>query len=66
MADKLSCPYCATLSFRLMEAMVTIRFIERSEDGPARERKCAVYRCLACGQTFDEMEAGDGPMADAG
>jgi len=64
MPDKLSCPYCRSSEVRLWEAVLTIRIVERPEGGQWVERKCPVYRCHACGRTFDEVEAGEGPGED--
>ncbi len=30
---------------------------EDPEGGPGVERKCPVFRCMACGRSFDEVEA---------
>jgi DNA-directed RNA polymerase subunit RPC12/RpoP len=64
MADKLSCPYCASPQIRLWEAVQTIRIVERPGGGPGIERKGPVYRCLVCGHTFDEVEAEEGLAVD--
>ena len=60
MADKLSCPYCEGSRLLLLEARYTVRIVSRPEGGPGKEKKCAVFRCFACGRTFDEVEAGEG------
>jgi len=39
--------------------MFTIRFVERPVGEPARQQKCPIYRCLACGRTFADVEAGE-------
>ena len=56
----LSSPYCASTSLRLLDAMLTVRLVERPEGGGFVERRCAFYRCLACGRQFDEMEGEEG------
>ena len=61
--DNLSCPYCSSPSVRLLEAMFTVRPVERPKGGGFVERKCPVYRCLACGHDFDDVEAKEGPIA---
>jgi len=52
---------CGSSAARLMEARYAVRIVERPEGSPGRERKCQVYRCLSCGRSFDELEAGEGP-----
>ena len=59
MDDKLSCPYCGSAQVRLLEAIITIRLVEPPEGGPGIERICPLYRCIACGRSFDEIEAED-------
>jgi DNA-directed RNA polymerase subunit RPC12/RpoP len=54
--NDLSCPYCGSSQARRSEAIYTVRIVARPEGGPGREKKCAVYRCGACGHTFDEIE----------
>ena len=66
MPDKLSCPYCESPQVRLWEAVITVRIVERPEGGQWAERKCPVYRCLACGHNFDEIEAEKGPEPEEG
>lgn len=57
MDDKLSCPYCRSAQVRLWEAVITVRLMTPTEGGPGVERKCPVFRCVACGRTFDEVKA---------
>ena len=64
MADKFICPYCGSPQLQLLEARHTVRIVSRPEGGPGKEKKCAVFRCFACGRTFDEVEAGEGPGED--
>jgi len=45
----------------LWDAVITVRIVERPEGGQWVERKCPVYRCLAYGRTFDELEAQESP-----
>lgn len=61
MDDKLSCPYCGSPEVRLLEAIYTVRVVERPKGGGFVERRCQVCRCLDCGRTFDEVEAMEGP-----
>jgi hypothetical protein len=65
MDDKLFCPFCASPSLRLLDAMFTVRLVERPEGGGFVERKCAIYRCLACGRQFDEVEGEEGSEPEA-
>jgi len=53
------CPYCTSLRIKLEEGMFRIRVIPVVTDGPGEERKFPVYRCLHCGRSFDEIEAGE-------
>lgn len=39
-----------------MEAIYTVRIVEQPAGGPGRSKKCALYRCGACGRPFDEIE----------
>jgi len=66
MPDKLSCPYCGSPEVRLWEAVLTIRIVDRPEGGPGVKRKCPVYRCLACGRSFDEVEAQESQEPEEG
>jgi hypothetical protein len=56
----MSCPYCASPSVRLLEAMITVRVEERPEGGGFVERKCPIYRCLDCGREFNDIEGDEG------
>lgn len=58
--DHLSCPYCASTSVRLLDAMFTVRLVELPEGGGFVQQKCPVYRCLKCGHDFGAMEAEEG------
>lgn len=64
MDPQLSCLYCGSPQARLGEAVITVRLVGRPEGGPGRERKCQVFRCLDCGRSFDEVEAGEGPETE--
>jgi len=44
----------------LQDVIFTVRLLERPESGGFVERKCPVYRCLACGRTFDENDGEEG------
>lgn len=59
--DNLSCPYCASTSVRLLDAMFTVCPVELPEGGGFVQRKCPVYRCLKCGHDFGKMEAEESP-----
>jgi len=52
MDEKLFCPYCGSAQVRLWEAIITVRFVERPERGPGKERICSVYRCHDCGRSL--------------
>jgi len=65
MDDKLSCPYCGSPEVRLLEAIYTVRVVERPEGGGFVERKCPVYRCLDCGRQFDKVEGEEGSESEA-
>jgi DNA-directed RNA polymerase subunit RPC12/RpoP len=60
MDEKINCRYCASHSIRLLDALFTIRLVERPEGGGFVERKCAIYRCLVCGRQFNEVEGEEG------
>lgn len=64
MEKRSPCPYCGSSRIRLLEARITVRIVEVSEGGPWVERKYPVYRCLACGHSFDEIESEEGQAAD--
>jgi hypothetical protein len=64
MDDKLSFPYCRSPKVRRLDAIYTVRIVARPEGGPGKEKKCAVYRCLACGRSFDEIEAEESPGSE--
>lgn len=61
----MNCPYCTSTSVRLLEAMLTVRLLEQPEGGGFVERKFPIFRCLACGRQFSEMEGEEGSEPDA-
>ena len=48
-----------------MEAIFTVRLEKRQDRGGFVGRKCSIYRCLACGRTFDELEGEEGLESEA-
>ena len=63
--SKLSCPFCASTSVRLLDAMFAIRIVERPEGGGFVERKCPFYRCLNCGREFNDIEGAEDSESEA-
>ncbi len=60
MDDKLSCPFCGSFNIRLREGLLRVRIMPEDDGEPDEARGYLVYRCLACGRGFDEIEA-EGP-----
>ena len=58
------CPFCASPDVRLREGMLRVRTVPVVGEGPWEDRAFLVFRCLACGRGFDEVEAGEGPWYD--
>lgn len=55
-----ACPFCGSPRVRLEEAILRARVMPGDDGEPDEEGSCLVYRCLACGRGFDEIEAGEG------
>lgn len=53
--------YCTSSSVRLSEALFIVRFVERADGGPAKERNSQIYRHVYYGRIFDEIEAQEDP-----
>lgn len=57
----LRCPLCRSSQVRIMDALYTVRLVDRGPGKPPQAVKCPLVRCLSCGRTFSEIEAGEGP-----
>ena len=61
MEAKKTCPFCGSSNIRLREGILRVRIMPVVGGGPGIERTFPLYRCLACGRSFDGTETGEGP-----
>jgi hypothetical protein len=52
-----SCLFCGSSRIRQREGIIRIRVMPVVGGGPGVERTFPIYHCLACGRSFDEIEA---------
>ena len=55
-----TCFFCGSSNIRLREGIIRARIVPGPDGGPGIEGAYPIYRCLACGRSFDEIEAGEG------
>jgi hypothetical protein len=61
-----NCPICGSLDIRLREGVLRLRIVPVVGGGPGEDRAFLVFKCLACGRGFDEIEAQEGPPSLSG